>query len=291
MSESQSTVLTVDSTSGLPDDYLQRHGISAVSLYVTLDGDQQRETEIPDLREFYERMKASSQGATTSQPSVGDFIEVWGPLLDAGREIVSVHLASGISGTCESAIAARERLSEEGRGGERIEVVDTGTGAGGTGLCAIAAAAEIERGGDRASARARCEQAAAGIDIRFAVDTLEYLRRGGRIGGAQAFLGTALKIKPILTFSNEVEPVTKVRTRARSLAHLRSYAAERAAEAPQAWCVQHVDDPESAEKLAGELREVFGRDPEFVTELRPVLGAHSGPGMVGVGTLPAASLG
>src|SRR3954464_13079296 len=114
-----STAVVADSTSYLPPEILAQHDIKVVSLYVGLEGEQERESDISDLHAFYERLRISDQTVTTSQPSVGDFISVYEPLLTDGREIVSVHLSSGISGTYESAMQARERLTADGKGGGR----------------------------------------------------------------------------------------------------------------------------------------------------------------------------
>src|SRR5262249_19571380 len=153
-----------------------------VSLYVGLEGEQERESDITDLHAFYEKLRISDQTVTTSQPSVGDFISVYEPLLAEGREIVSIHLSSGISGTYESAMQARERLTADGKGGERIVVCDSRTGAGGMGLMVLAAANAAENGASAAEAKQRADAARAELKIWFAVDTLDYLRRGGRIG-------------------------------------------------------------------------------------------------------------
>lgn len=284
------TAIVLDSTTYLPETYLAEHGIQRVSLYVIFEGEQRRELDITDLRDFYGRLKASREGATTSQPSVGDFLDVWLPLLEQGQEVVSIHLGSRISGTHATAVQARERLIDEGRGGERVHLVDSSSGAGGTGLCVLAAVAEAERGGGAEAVIARFTEARESLDIRFAVESLEYLRRGGRIGGAQAFLGTALKIKPILSFSEEIVPVEKVRTTARAHQSLVDFASERAARGPQVWCVQHVDTPDQAEKMVERCRPIFGSEPHFVTEIGPVLGAHSGPGLLGVGSIDASLL-
>src|SRR6266516_1224138 len=135
-----STAVVADTTSYLPPQLIAQHDLHLVSLYVGIEGDQERESDIDDLQGFYERLRASDQTVTTSQPSVGDFIAVYEPLLAEGREIVSIHLSSGISGTYESAMQARERLTAEGKGGERIVVCDSLTGAGGMGLMVLAAA-------------------------------------------------------------------------------------------------------------------------------------------------------
>ncbi len=119
----------------------------------------------------------------------------------------------------------------------------------------------------------------------FAIDTLEYLRRGGRIGGAAAWIGSALKIKPILTLEDEITPVERVRTRSRSIERLREYARERHESGADAWVVQYIQDSEAANTLADECREIFGCEPAFISEVGPVIGAHAGPGLLGVGSV------
>src|SRR6266516_1642427 len=132
----------------LPSEQLGERGIETVSLYVSVDGRQEPESEIPDYADFYQRLRASEEGATTSQPSIGDFVSVYEPLLEAGREIVSVHISAGISGTCEAASQARDRLVAEDRGGERIRVFDSRSAAGGMGLGVLAGTAAAAAGGD-----------------------------------------------------------------------------------------------------------------------------------------------
>ena len=285
MSSAPPTAVVCDTTAYLPDQLIAEYGIERINLYVSIDGDQQRETEIADYGEFFERLRASEGGATTSQPSIGDFVAVYQPLLDAGREIVSVHISAGISGTFEAAGQARERLIAEGKGGERIRIFDSRSAAGGMGLCALAAAAAAASGGDGEAALARAQQAREELKMWFAIDTLEYLRRGGRIGGASAWIGSALKIKPILTLEEKITPVERVRTRARSIERLRSYARERHESGLDAWVVQHIQDDETAAELVDDCREIFGCEPAFVSEVGAVLGAHVGPGLLGVGSV------
>jgi DegV family protein with EDD domain len=290
LSQGTQTAVVSDTTGYLPFDLVAELGIEQVSLYVSIDGEQMPESEISDYAEFYERLRASETGATTSQPSVGDFTAVYEPLLDAGREIVSVHLSAGISGTVEAAGQARERLIAEGKGGERIHVYNSRSAAGGMGLVVVAAARAAAAGNDAATVLAKTEAARDGLKIWFAVDTLEYLRRGGRIGGAAAWIGSALKIKPILTFEEEITPVERVRTRARAVERLRDYARQRHEVGADAWVVQHIQDPESAAALAAEAREIFGQEPVFISEVGAVLGAHAGPGMLGIGSVPQSTL-
>jgi DegV family protein with EDD domain len=288
LNASARTAVVCDTTAYLPCDLVAERSIGTVSLYVAVDGHQERELDIADYAAFYERLRASESGATTSQPSIGDFIAVYEPLLDAGKEIVSIHISSGISGTFEAAEQARQRLIDEGRGGERILVMDSRSAAGGMALCVLGAAAVAANGGDADACLARAEEARRALKMWFAIDTLEYLRRGGRIGGARAWIGGALKIKPILTLEEEITPVERVRTRARSLERLRDYARQRHEQGADGWVVQHIQDEETAATLVEDGSEIFGREPVFVSEIGAVLGAHVGPGLLGIGSVPTA---
>jgi len=293
VSADNATAIVCDTTAYLPDELIAEYGIHTVSLYVTLDGVQRAEGEISaaEYGTFYERLSASPGAATTSQPSVGDFVSVYGPLLDEGREIVSLHLSSGISGTCDSARQARQQLIDEGRGGERIHVFDSRSACGGLGLSVLAAAHAARQGASGEEALAAAERARSGLKIWFAIDTLEYLRKGGRIGAAQALLGSALQIKPILTLDEEIRPIERVRTRRRAFERLVDYARERQADGADAWVVQHIHDRENADRLVAHGREIFGCDPVFIGEIGPVIGAHVGPGLLGIGGTSREALG
>ena len=285
MGSDANTAVVTDTTAYLPDELVTEHGIHRVSLYVTLDGQQRRESEIgaDEYDEFFERLRNSAEGATTSQPSVGDFTSVYEPLLAEGREIVSVHISAGISGTYESALQARQALIDSGAGGERIHVLDTRTGCGGQGMMALVAARVAAEGASGSEAMETLEEARRTLKMYFSIDTLEYLRRGGRIGSAQAWLGSALQIKPILTLEEEITPVERVRTRRRAFERLVELARERKDAGAGAWVVQHIHDPDTARKLVDECRQIFGSDPVFVSEIGPVIGAHVGPGLLGCG--------
>jgi DegV family protein with EDD domain len=279
------TAVVCDTTCYLPTDLLAQRGIQEISLYVSVDGEQERESEISDFDAFYERLRSSDSGATTSQPSIGDFLEVYEPLLAEGRDVVSIHISAGISGTFEAAGQARERLIEEDKGGERLHLLDSRSAAGGMGLCALGASTAARAGADAAGVIAQAEETRNDLKMWFAIDTLEYLRRGGRIGGARAWIGSALKIKPILTLEEEITPVERVRTRARSLERLRGYARQRHDSGRDAWVVQYIQDKETADSLVEDCYEIFGGEPAFISEVGPVLGAHVGPGLLGVGSV------
>jgi DegV family protein with EDD domain len=285
-----STAVVADTTSYLPPELIAQHDVHLVSLYVGIEGETERESEIDDLQGFYERLRISGEAVSTSQPSVGDFIAVYEPLLAAGREIVSIHLSAGISGTYESAMQARERLTAEGKGGERIVIFDSRSGSGGMGLMILAAARAAEQGASAAEARDRAEALRGELKIWFAVDTLDYLRRGGRIGAARAWIGTTLKIKPILTLEEEITPIERVRTRSRAFERLLGYARQRHEDGADAWVVQHVQDPENAARLVEACKPIYGNDPVFTSEIGPVIGAHVGPGLLGVGGVPKSVL-
>ena len=284
------TAVVCDTTAYLPVDELRSNSITEISLYVSLEGAQERESQIADYGEFYARLRASAEAVTTSQPSVGDFISVYEPLLAAGNDVVSIHLSAGISGTCEAALQACERLEDEGKGGERIHVFDSRSACGGMGLVALAAARAAAEGADGDGVMSRAREAREGLRMWFAIDTLEYLRRGGRIGAAQAWLGSTLKIKPILTLEEEITPIERVRTRRRAFERLIEYARERHSDGADAWVVQHIQDADAARHLVEECRQIFGCEPVFVSEIGPVIGAHIGPGLLGIGGIPAAAL-
>jgi DegV family protein with EDD domain len=281
--------IVTDSTPYLPRALIERSRIHEVSLYVGWGGELARESTYTDLDAFYARLRDTERLPTTSQPSAGDFIACYEPLVSAGSDVLSIHIASGLSGTCESAREAARLLAEAGHRG-RVEVLDAQTGAGGLGCLVLVAADIAERGGNLAAALAAVASARESLDIWFCLDTLEYLRRGGRIGAAQAVVGTALKLKPILTFGTEIAPVGRVRTRQRAFERMVDYLRELQERGATDWIVQHAQSPGDAERLVTAGREIFGFDPLFCTQVGPVLGAHLGAGMlVGGMTRPAAT--
>ena len=271
--------VVTDSTPYLPRSLIDRWGIQQVSLYVGWGGDLRPEHEYQDLDAFYARLHESPQLPTTSQPSVGDFLACYQPLLSAGRDVVSVHIAGGLSGTCESAREAARIVAEEQQSG-RVEVLDSQTGAGGLGCLVLLAASVAEQGGTLDAVVDSVHRGREGLDIWFCLDTLEYLRRGGRIGAAQAMVGTALKVKPILTFGTEIAPVGRVRTHRRALERMLAYLHELHDRGATEWIVQHAQAPADAEQLVTEGTALFGFGPLFCTEVGPVLGAHLGSGML-----------
>jgi len=279
-----------DTTHYLPRDIVERDGLHLVSLYVNWDGRTDRESDLADFGEYYAHLGATRELPTTSQPSVGDFLAVYEPILAAGDDIVSIHLSGGISGTVETAAQARAALLEQGVAGERVVVLDSETACGGMGLVAMAACSAARRGRSAEEVAAAARAQRADLMTWFAVDTLEFLRRGGRIGSAQAYLGSALKIKPILTIGKEIEPVERVRTAGRAVARLKEHLVERHEAGADRFAIQHIRDPERAEELTQAGREIYGNEPLFVSEVGPVIGTHVGPGLLGVSGVRSALL-
>jgi DegV family protein with EDD domain len=282
--------VATDSTSYLPRAVADGEGIHQVSLYVGWSADRERELAMDGFDAFYERLRRDPDVPTTSQPSIGDFLAAWEPLLDAGQDVVSIHLAGGISGTCEAARQAHGLLAERGLG-ERVEVIDSETACGGMGLLLLAATAASRAGADKDAVAERVREARRALRIWFCLDTLEYLRRGGRIGKAQAWLGGTLKIKPILSLEYEIVPVERVRTAGRAFERMVKYAEELRDSGSDGWVVQHIQATEQAQRLIDRCREIFDSEPVFTSEVGPVIGTYTGPGMIGVGALPRTMLG
>ncbi len=212
-----------DSTAYLPTTLVEENEIQLVSLYVNWEDESERELDMPNFDDFYARLRSSDRLPTTSQPSIGDFLDVYQPLVAQGYDVVSIHISGGISGTVEAARQAKERLAEES-GSDRVTVVDSERACGGLGLIVLAGAKVAKAGGERDAVLERISRTREDLKMWFAVDTLEYLRRGGRIGAASAWLGSALKIKPILTLDKEITPIERVRTGGKALRRLTEYA-------------------------------------------------------------------
>ena len=271
----------------LPREIVAAEQIHEVSLYIHWPDGAERESAITDYDAYYRRLGSERELPTTSQPSIGDFLAVYEPLLDAGHEIVSIHLAGGMSGTVRSAEQARAQLGERSTA---VQVRDSATACGGEGLVVLAAAAAARGGANGLEVLEHAQRARAALKMWFAIDTLEYLRRGGRIAGAQAWLGSALKIKPILTVESEITPVERVRTSRRAFERMVDLLRSRSEDGADAWMVQHIQAPAEAAELAARGAEIFGGPPKVVSEIGPVIGTHVGPGLLGAGGLPSSFL-
>jgi fatty acid kinase fatty acid binding subunit len=274
--------VVTDTTHYLPAELVVANDIHQVSLYVNWPDSQERESAMASFDGFYDRLRTTRDLPTTSQPSVGDFLAVYEPLLADGFDVVSIHLSGGISGTVDSARQAAATLPDG-----RVTVVDSVTACGGLGLIVLAAAAAARAGAGAEQVAAVAGEAREGLTLWFAIETLEFLVRGGRIGKAKGLVSTALKIKPILSVESVITPVDKVRTSARAFDKMAELLRTLHAAGTDAWVVQHIQAPEPAGRLADIGREVFGTEPVFISEIGPVIGTHVGPGLIGAGAIPA----
>jgi DegV family protein with EDD domain len=280
--------VVTDTCHYLPAELATAHAVHQVSLYVRTGEQSIRESDISDYDAYYEQLRDLQRLPTTSQPSIGDFLAVYEPLLAEGHDIVSIHLAGGMSGTAQSAEQARDQLGDAAK---RVHVVDSLSACGGEGLVVLAASAAARSGADAAMVAAHARAARAELKMWFALDTLEYLRRGGRIAGAQAWLGSALKIKPILTVEHEITPVERVRTSRRAFERMVDLLRMLADEGRDAWMVQHIQAPDEARELAARGAELIGCEPMVISEIGPVIGTHTGPGVLGTAGLRTSVLG
>jgi DegV family protein with EDD domain len=277
------TVIT-DSTAYLPDELVEGYGIHVVPLYVVLAGHSGREGLDISPQDVARALAVRGQTASTSRPTPGDFVAAYRRALDEGAErLVSVHLSSELSSTSDAARLAASQVGEH-----IVTVVDTRSAAMGAGFAVLAAARSAAAGADAAAVARTARETAAATRTLFVVDTLEYLRRGGRIGSAAAVLGSALAVKPVLHVQDgRVVPLEKVRTTARALNRLVQRAVEAAGQEPVSIAVHHLAAAERADKLAAELRDRLPQLRELhVSELGAAIGAHVGPGAVGIVVAP-----
>jgi DegV family protein with EDD domain len=257
---------------------MERHGITAVPLTVVI-GDRALEegTEISARSLALALQKRRS--VTTSRPGPEVFAQAYRAAAARGAgAIVSLHLSAEFSGTYDAALLAAKDAPVP------VRVVDTGMVAMALGFCALAAAETAEAGGTPDEVVAAVEKRAANTSAYFYVDTLEYLRRGGRIGAAQALLGSALAVKPLLELEGgRIEPREKVRTASKAIARLEEIAADRAGASPVDIAVHHLAAPDRAAALAERLRaRLPGLAELHVSEVGAVIGAHTGPGLLAV---------
>ena len=280
----QKILVVTDSTAYIPDAALGGLNIPVIPLWLIWGDERFRDGVDIDPPTFYRRLRESKTFPTTSQPSAGEFIEFFQRVGTGADAIVGVFISSKLSGTVASALAAQEQLP-----GWTIRVVDSLSTSMGLGFPALAAARAAAAGQSLDEVVAAAEDVRDRMNVLFAVDTLEYLHRGGRIGGAQRFLGTALSIKPLLHIEDgRVEALAQVRTKRKAVAQMLDVVEERLGGKPIAEvCVLDVDTPEEGDALARQVEERFGVSPVYRTTVSPVIGAHAGPGTVGICFYPA----
>jgi len=272
--------VVTDSTAYLPVDLADAHAITVVPLVVVINGVEAREGVDVTPAAVAQALRERRGEVTTSRPSPEEFATAYRHLLSAGADgVVSVHLSGKLSGTHESALMAASEV------GDRVAVVDSGATGMGLGFPALCAARAAAGGADLAATRAAATAAVGRTTTLFYVDTLEYLRRGGRIGAASAIVGTALSVKPILRMTEGAVAVRdKVRTASRALARIVELAVEAAGQSDVDIAVHHVAARERAGDLMNTLVDRLGtrvRD-RYVLEAGAAVAAHVGPGFAGI---------
>ena len=272
-------VVVTDSTAYIPAAALGDFDIPVIPLWVIWGDDRFRDGVDIDPQTFYRRLPESDVVPTTSQPSAGEFIEFFQQVAGQGDTIVGVHISSKLSGTIASAMAAKSQLPDWD-----IRIVDSLSTSMGQGFAVLAAARAAAAGKSADEVVAAAEHVRDHMNVLFVVDTLEYLHRGGRIGGAKRLLGTALNIKPLLHIEEgHIEPLAQVRTKRKAVRRMLDIAEERLGGKPMAEAaVLELDTPDEGEAIAEQVEERFAVSSAYLTAVSPVIGTHAGPGTVGL---------
>jgi DegV family protein with EDD domain len=278
--------IVTDSTSYLPADEIEKNDIRVVPLNVHFGEDQVFQEGVTlNHDQFYTMLAEAPELPTTSQPSPGQFLEVFSELAEAGHDVLCIVISSRLSGTYQSALDAKHMLSDA-----NIVVIDSYSTASPLGLMGITAAEMAADGHTMDEIVARVEQMRRDMKVYFVVDTLEYLQKGGRIGAAAAFLGTLLKVKPILMLDEGVvKPLDKVRSKRKAIQRLLSELESHVSPGqPVQAIAMHAQTPDEARELEAEVRRRFNCHRTFFCEVGPVIGTHTGPGLLGAAICPEA---
>jgi DegV family protein with EDD domain len=271
-------VVVTDSTATVPKDLVQELDIQVVPTLLIFGNQTFRDGVDITPGDVYRRLRASKQIPTTAALSVGDFLRVYAA---AGREasgIVSIHMSPDLSATHNVALTASQLVDDT-----PIRVLNCHTAAMGQGFAVLEAARSAAAGATLDEVVSRVEEVASKVNLLFALDTFEYLHRGGRIGGAAALVGTMLQVKPVLYLDDgRVDVFAKPRTKRKAIRLILQHMAERVSDRPPHAAVFHADAPSEAEDLRQRVAEGFSCVELYVTEFTPVMGAHTGPGLLGV---------
>lgn len=274
--------IVTDSTADLSTEALTRHGIAVVPLSILFGDEELRDGVDITSEQFFKRLGRESTLPTTSQPSPAAFQAVYERMRDEGAtEILSIHVSSKLSGTLQSARQGAEAVS-----GVRFRHVDSGTVSLALGLAVLAAAAVAADGGSMDEARAAAEDRLARTHLYFALDTLEYLRRGGRLSRGSELVGTLLKVKPLLTIENgELIATGRVRTRPKAIEELLQRVSDLR---PITHCAAiHATTPDDLQYVVDRLDGIAPDAQVLTARITPVLGVHAGPGIIGVAVVTA----
>lgn len=273
--------LVTDSTSYIPKNLRDQYPITVVPQVVIWEGQTYEDDVTMTPEQFYSRLRTAKVMPSTSQASVVNMHKAFSTLVEQGYDVLGIFISSKLSGTFQSAVQGREELAS---GQEKIEVVDSNTTAMGMGFMVLAAARAAAEGASLAECKALAEKARDHVGVYLTVDTLEFLHRGGRIGGAQRFLGTALNLKPILAIEDgRIEAVERVRTRGKALDRLVELVAEKCAgKSPVRIATLHADAEADAKVMLDKITALVHPVESVFAAVSPAVGAHAGPGTAGL---------
>jgi DegV family protein with EDD domain len=272
--------IITDSTANIPNELCSQYGIQVVP-QVLIWGEETLLEEVDiTASQFYERLKASDQLPTTSQATIAAFTKLFSPHVEAGTPILAILISTELSGTIQSAEQAKKEFP-----GAKIEIVDSRSASMELGFQALAAARAAEEGISFSEVVEIARKAKEHTGVMFVVDTLEYLHRGGRIGGASRLLGTALNLKPLLYVNNgRVESLENIRTKGKALIRLLDLIEERISKGgpPVRIAALHAACPEDGQQLLDRATQRFHPTEAIFSVVGPVVGTHVGPGTVGI---------
>lgn len=273
--------VVTDSTSYIPKEIREKYPITVVPQVVIWEGITYEDdvTITPD--QFYTRLRTAKVMPTTSQVSIVNVEKAFSTLLEQGYEVLGMFVSSKLSGTFQSASLAKEQLNS---GKEKVEIIDSETTAMALGFQVLSAARAAQDGASMADCKALAEKAQQHTGVYLTVETLEFLHRQGRIGGAQRFLGTALNLKPILTVEGgRVEPMDRVRTRSKALDRVVEIVVEKCAgKSPIRIATLHANSPDDAKAMLDKITPMLNPVESVLASVSPAVGANTGPGTVGL---------
>ncbi|RME91261.1 MAG: DegV family protein [Anaerolineae bacterium] len=273
--------IVTDSTAYLPEELVKKYHLTILP-QLLIWGEETLEDGV-DIQpeEFYNRLKTAKQMPTTSQVTPAAMQKAFTRLLEEGYDVLGIFISSKLSGTIQSALQARDALNS---GKDKVEIVDSQSTAMAMGFHVLSAARAAAEGASLAECKAIAEKARQHTGVYFVVDTLEFLHRGGRIGGAQRFLGSALNLKPLLAIiDGRVEAVERIRTKRKALKRLLEVIGEHVeGKSPVRLATLHANAPQEARELLDKASEMFNPVESIFSEVSPVIGTHAGPGTVGL---------
>ena len=275
------TVIVTDSTSYIPSDLVEKYKIKVAPLELIWGNETYKDGVDIQPHEFYERLKTAKTMPSSSQATPATMLSIFQPLVDQGMDVVGIFISSKLSGTLQSAIQAKDMM---GKAGEKVNLVDSLATSIALGFITIAAARAADSGASAMECQKVAEKGRDHTGIYFAVDTLEFLHRGGRIGGAQRFIGSALNLKPILALRDgKVEGLERIRTKGKAHERMLELVAEQVrGKSNIRLAALHANAPDDARALLDRAASLLKPVETIFTEVSPVVGTHAGPGTVGL---------